>query len=162
MTVNVLFVCLGNICRSPAAQGILEKLVAESGLSAKIRVDSCGTAAFNVGKNPDPRSVEASARHGYDISQQIARQIDDEDYQSHDYVIAMDRINLTNVRAWAPSDYQGEIELLLHYSKRGGNGQVPDPYYADAKKFDAVIETLEKAARGLLDYIIAKHKLGQS
>ena len=115
MTVNVIFVCLGNICRSPAAQGILEAMVQDAGLSDKITVDSCGTAPFNVGKSPDPRSIEASSRAGYDISQQIARQIDDADYEKNDYVIAMDRINLTNIETWAPANFQGEINLLMHY-----------------------------------------------
>lgn len=159
MTVNVVFVCLGNICRSPAAQGILEDMVAKAGLSEHIVVDSCGTAAFNVGKSPDTRSVEASARAGYDISQQIARQIDDHDYEVNNFVIAMDRINLTNVRAWAPADFSGEIELFMHYSKKGRNSQIPDPYYDDAGKFDKVVTTLEQAAAGLLAYIREKHSL---
>lgn len=161
MTINVLFVCLGNICRSPAAQGIFEKLVEDAGLSNHIKVDSCGTAAFNVGKNPDPRSIEASARAGYDISQQIARQIQDEDYDNNDFVIAMDRINLTNIEAWAPKDFDGEINLFMHYCKHGGNAQIPDPYYADASKFDGVIKSLEKASTGLLNHISVKYRLKQ-
>ncbi|WP_101759456.1 low molecular weight protein-tyrosine-phosphatase [Oceanicoccus sp. KOV_DT_Chl] len=159
MTINVLFVCLGNICRSPAAQGIFERLVSEKNLATSISVDSCGTAPFNVGKHPDPRSVAASARAGYDISQQIARQIDDQDYSTYNYIIAMDRANLTNVQAWAPSDYQGEINLLMHYSQRGGNRQIPDPYYDDEEQFDKVIVAIEKACRHLLSYIINKHEL---
>ena len=153
MTVSVLFVCLGNICRSPAAQGILEKMVTDAGLQDQIHVDSCGTAAFNVGKNPDPRSVKASAEAGYDISQQVARQIDDDDYEKYDIIIAMDRANLTNVQAWAPKDFKGEINLFMHYAKHGGNAQIPDPYYADASKFGEVIKTLEKASEALLSYI---------
>lgn len=159
MTVNVIFVCLGNICRSPAAQGILESMVQDAGLSDKITVDSCGTAPFNVGKSPDPRSIEASSRAGYDISQQIARQIDDSDYEKNDYVIAMDRINLTNVETWAPANFQGEINLLMHYYQRGGSSQIPDPYYDDAGKFDKVIEVIEKATAKLLAYIREKHQL---
>ncbi|WP_372747568.1 low molecular weight protein-tyrosine-phosphatase [Litorivivens sp.] len=159
MSIGVLFVCLGNICRSPAAQGILEKKIEEAGLSEHIRVDSCGTAAFNVGKAPDTRSQEASLRAGYDISQQIARQICDDDYQHFDYIIAMDRINLTNVEAWAPKDFSGDIELFMNYCKHGGNAQIPDPYYKEAEAFDAVISTLEKAAQGLLTHIREKHGL---
>ena len=157
MTVKVLFVCLGNICRSPAAQGILEKMVADEGLSDTIHVDSCGTAAFNVGKNPDPRSVAASAEAGYDISQQIARQIDDDDYVNSDIIIAMDRANLTNIQAWAPDDFAGEINLFMHYANHGGSAQIPDPYYADASKFGEVIKTLEKASSALLDHIKEKY-----
>lgn len=165
MTINVVFVCLGNICRSPAAQGIFESMVATAGLSDTIKVDSCGTAPFNVGKSPDPRSIAAAAKAGYDISQQIARQIDDSDYEINDYVIAMDRINLTNVEAWAPADYAGEINLFMYYKNKrgnkqgGGNSQIPDPYYDDKDKFDSVIDMLEIAAGNLLAYIIEKHKL---
>ena len=159
MSVNVLFVCLGNICRSPAAQGIFEGLVAEAGLADAITVDSCGTAAFNIGKSPDRRSIEATARAGYDISQQIARQIEDSDYHNNDYVIAMDRSNLINVTAWAGDDFNGEINLLMHYSTQGHNAQIPDPYYDDAGKFDAVVKTIEQASRDLLAYIRKKHQL---
>lgn len=157
MPVSVLFVCLGNICRSPAAQGILEKRIEEAGLQGQIAVDSCGTAAFNVGKSPDERSLSASLRAGYDISGQIARQICDEDYEEFDYIIAMDRINLTNVTAWAPVNYQGEIQLFMHYCKNGGNSQIPDPYYKEADAFDGVIKSLEKAADGLLAHIRKQH-----
>lgn len=157
--IRVLFVCLGNICRSPSAQGVLEKRIRDAGLAHAISVDSCGTAAFNVGKPPDPRAVAAAARSGYDISGQIARQIHDDDYASADYIIAMDRINLTNVQAWAPKDYQGELRLFLEYCPGGGNRQIPDPYYEDADRFDGVINMLEKAADGLLAYIQQKHQL---
>ncbi len=159
MPVQVLFVCLGNICRSPAAQGILEQRIADAGLQGAIEVDSCGTAAFNVGKSPDPRSAEAALRAGYDISAQIARQIHDEDYQRFDFIIAMDRINLTNIEAWAPADYAGEMRLFMDYCKHGGNAQIPDPYYKDASEFDAVIKSLERAADGLLAYIKNKYNL---
>ncbi|MFT5577131.1 MAG: protein-tyrosine phosphatase [Bermanella sp.] len=159
MPPRVLFVCLGNICRSPAAQGILEKRILDAGLQDTIEVDSCGTAAFNVGKAPDARSQVASLRAGYDISTQIARQICDEDYEQFDYIIAMDRINLTSVEAWAPKDYAGELQLFMNYCKNGGNAQIPDPYYEDANAFDGVIASLEKAANGLLAYIRHKHSI---
>ena len=159
MSINVLFVCLGNICRSPAAEGILTRLIEEAELSDNIRVDSCGTAAFNIGKSPDPRSIAAAARAGYDISHQIARQINDDDYLHNHYIIAMDRINLTNVQAWAPNNYQGEIALFMSYSQNGGNTQVPDPYYDNDRQFDTVIKTLEIAAKGLLAHILKTHDL---
>jgi len=108
-------------------------------LADKVSVDSCGTAAFNLGKSPDPRSIAAAGRAGYDITQQIARQIDDHDYQHASYVVAMDRMNLTNVLAWAPADYDGEIKLLMDYCGHNGNSQIPDPYYDDEHSFDRVI-----------------------
>ena len=157
MSVGVLFVCLGNICRSPAAQGILEHRVQAAGLSGQIVVDSCGTATFNLGKSPDTRSQSAALRAGYDISEQIARQICDDDYERFDYIIAMDRINLMNVEAWAPKDYAGEIKLFMSYCQHGGNAQIPDPYYKEADAFDGVIQTLERAADGLLKHIRSKH-----
>ena len=159
MTIHVVFVCLGNICRSPAAQGIFEKKVSDAGLDQRITVDSCGTAAFNIGKSPDPRAVSAAAKAGYDISQQIARQIDDDDYHRGSYLIAMDRNNLGNVMAWAPKNFDGEIKLFLDYCHHGGNRQIPDPFYGKADQFDTVIRSLEKAADGLLHYIREQHSL---
>ena len=158
MTINILFICLGNICRSPAAEGIFKKLVDQSDLSHRIQVDSCGTAAFNIGKPPDPRSVAAAARAGYDISQLIARQINDDDYHNYHYLVAMDRMNLSNVKAWAPKNYQGEIALFMSYSQNNGDRQVADPYYDDSQ-FDKVIKTLEVASAGLLNHLRDKHKL---
>jgi len=162
MPIHVLFVCLGNICRSPAAQGVFEKLIQAAGLETQITVDSCGTAAFNIGKSPDSRSISAAKKRGYAIEQQIARQIDDTDYERAHYVVAMDRMNLTNVSAWAPPSYQGEIKLLMDYSAGAGNSQVPDPYYDDENAFDQVIGQIEIAAQGLLEYICEKHALRAS
>lgn len=158
MSVSVLFICLGNICRSPSAQGSLEKLVADAKLSKHIRVDSAGTAAFNTGKSPDSRAIEAANRCGLNIDQQIARQITDEDYQSFDYIIAMDRINLSSIQAWAPKDYHGEIELLLQYSPNATQKQIADPYYEDANRFDKVLQQLEQANQQFLKYLITRHQ----
>ena len=159
MRVGVLFVCLGNICRSPAAQGIFEALVAKQGLADQIRVDSAGTATFNVGKSPDPRSIDAMDRAGFDIRDQIARQISDEDYQTHQYIIAMDRANLMNCEAWKPKGYDGEVKLIMEYLGPGVDKQVPDPYYADPEAFDGVVSSLTRASEALLAYIIKQHSL---
>lgn len=159
MTIHIVFVCLGNICRSPSAQGILEKLVNDAKLQDKITVDSCGTAAFNVGKHPDPRAIAACQRKGYSIEQQIARQITATDYQQADYVISMDNINMMSVKAWAPDDYQGELSLFMRYGGGSEFAQVPDPYYHEANQFDGTITVLEKAAKGLLTHLKEKHQL---
>lgn len=151
--INVLFVCLGNICRSPLAQGILESMLRQEELEHRVGVDSCGTAAFNLGKHPDTRAVEAARRAGYDIDHQVARIISPSDFEHFQFVIAMDNINLMNVRALAPQDYAGEVALFRHYSQRGGDLQIADPYYDDSNRFDALIPDLERAARGLLVYI---------
>ena len=159
MTIHIVFVCLGNICRSPSAQGILERKVAEAGLSNQISVDSCGTAAFNVGKSPDPRAIAACEEKGYDISQQIARQICSEDYDKAAYVIAMDNINMMSVKAWAPENYAGELSLFMHYGGGSKHSQIPDPYYLDADKFGGTISILEKCVTGFLAEIREKHQL---
>ena len=151
--MHILFVCLGNICRSPLAQGIMEQQLDIAGLSAQITADSCGTAAFNLGKHPDPRAIEAGLRAGYDISTQVSRQIAPVDFECSDFIIAMDRMNLMNTRGIAPADFGGEIELFGRYCQHGGNPQIADPYYEDANRFDALIPEMERAASGLLTYI---------
>ncbi len=159
MPVGVLFVCLGNICRSPIAQGILEKKLGDRALEDAVFVDSCGTAAFNIGKSPDPRAVIAANNSGYNISRQIARQVDDGDYRRFHYIVAMDRTNLINLQSWAPADYAGEIKLLLDYCRHDGSSQIPDPYYDSAEKFAAIIPLLEPAIDSLLDHIRHQHSL---
>lgn len=158
-TVNVMFVCLGNICRSPTAQGVFQKLVDAEGLTDRVIVDSCGTAAFNVGKQPDPRAQAAALQRGLDISGYIARQINDDDYNWSHYIIAMDRSNFTNVKTFAPKDYSGEISMFMKYSPNPGLGIIPDPYYEDAERFDAVFKMIEDAARGLLNHIRTRHNI---
>ncbi len=140
----------------------MERHAQDRGWASALTIDSCGTAAFNIGKSPDPRAIAAAARKGYDIAQQRARQIEPTDYGKYHYVIAMDRVNLTNVQAWAPQDFSGEIALLMSYGKHRGVTQVPDPYYDDAGKFDQVIKTLEKATIALLDHIGSTHKFDRN
>ncbi|MFK8019468.1 MAG: low molecular weight protein-tyrosine-phosphatase [Pseudomonadales bacterium] len=159
MSIGVMFVCLGNICRSPMAEGVFRQLVEHSNLQQSIHVDSSGTAAFNVGKSPDPRAIAAAQRKGFDISQQIARQIDDADYLNHRYIIGMDRNNLSNVIAWAPKGYDGEMKLLMDYTPRNTHAQVADPYYAEAGAFDLTLLEIEKGAGDLLSYICEKESL---
>ena len=162
MTIHVVFVCLGNICRSPSAQGVFERLVSTAGLAHAISADSCGTAAFNVGKNPDPRAITACEQHGYDIRDQVARQIHDSDYETAHYILGMDAMNLRNIRSWAPTGYGGELELLKHYSAINRKAEIPDPYYGDDQQFTRVIGVIEEACQGLLDHIIRQHGLDES
>lgn len=160
--IGVLFVCLGNICRSPAAQGIFEQRVQAAGLQTHFRIDSCGTAAFNVGKAPDPRATHAAAARGYNISDQIARQIHDDDYQHFRHIMVMDHINRMNVKAWAPRDFDGEIELFLRYGQAGGHTEIPDPYKEDAEAFAPMMDMLESAADGLLTRLRQHYRLDGS
>lgn len=156
--IGVLFVCLGNICRSPSAQGIFQHQVDKAGLADYFLIDSCGTAAFNVGKSPDKRATEATRHYGYDISQQIARQICNNDYQQFNYIIPMDRKNMMSLTAWQPADYSGEIKLLMQYHPKNlGNSQIPDPYHESLEKFFPIIEVIEQASTGLLSYIRNQH-----
>jgi protein-tyrosine phosphatase len=158
--IGVLFVCLGNICRSPSAEGVFRDLVSRKGLAQHFNIDSCGTAPFNVGKSPDPRAIHATTEKGYDIRHLIARQIDDADYENFDFIIPMDRKNKMSVDAWRPSHFQGETELFMHYHPNNlGSTQIPDPYHDGPEAFLPIIEVIEQASEGLLEYIIAKHKI---
>ena len=156
--IGVLFVCLGNICRSPSAQGIFQHQVDEAGLSEYFVIDSCGTAPFNVGKKPDNRAIVATRHFGYNIESQIARQIHRDDYQVFDYIIPMDRKNMMSITAWKPDDFAGEINLFMHYHPNNlGESQIPDPYHDGPEKFFPIIEVLEQASAGLLAHIRKKH-----
>ncbi len=153
----ILFVCLGNICRSPSAQGICEAEISERGWQSRVVADSCGTAAFNLGKPPDERAQAAARRQGFDIAGQRARQITPQDYGRFQYIVAMDAMNLSSVRAWAPPDYAGEIALLLSYRGQQ-HGQVADPYYQQEDAFDGVIRELRQGVQALLDHIGHTHQ----
>lgn len=159
MTVNVLFVCLGNICRSPTAHGVFEQRVFEAGLDQCIKVDSAATGAFHVGNPPDPRTLRAAAAKGYDLSQQIARQVCPQDFQRFDYILPMDRMNLGNLKALRPKDFQGHLGLFMEFSKQRQYSQVPDPYSDGPEGFALVLELVEDAAHGLLDHIRRQHTL---
>jgi low molecular weight protein-tyrosine phosphatase len=155
--MNVLFVCLGNICRSPLAQGIFEHQLRERNLQDQIGVDSCGTAAFNLGNPPDPRAIEAGLRAGYDIRHQVARMFGPEDFERFEFIVPMDNINMMNLRGLVPENYQGELKLFRRFSQAGGDPQIADPYHKNDTRFDALVPELEHAARGLLDYIESKN-----
>jgi protein-tyrosine phosphatase len=139
------------------AQGILQYKIQHARLEDAILVDSCGTAAFNVGKPPDPRAVRAADQAGYTIAQQCARQIQETDYQRFRYIVAMDRVNLINVQSWAPKNFDGEIKLLMDYCRHRGSSQIADPYCEDAEIFDGIIDILEPAIEGLLAHIKHQH-----
>ena len=158
--IGVLFVCLGNICRSPSAQGIFQDRVNRANLEDIFTIDSCGTAPFNVGKSPDPRTLQATNKYGYDISEQIARQINQDDFARFDYIIPMDRKNLMTLSGWKPKEFEGELRLFMEYHPNNlGNSQIPDPYRESVEKFYPIIEIIEKASEGLLDYIRQKHQI---
>jgi len=152
-TTQVLFVCLGNICRSPTAHGVFQNLVDRENLSAHIVVDSCGTGSFHVGEKPDPRTIQAAARRHYDLTTLRARQFRPDDFDRFDYILAMDRMNLGNIKAMAPKQYKGHLGLFLDFGKQRTYTQVPDPYYENESGFDLVLDLVEDAAQGLLHAI---------
>ena len=156
--VRVLFVCLGNICRSPTAEGVFRKLVTEQGLAAQIEIDSAGTHAYHIGEPPDPRATEAAARRGIDLAGLRGRQAVAEDLAIFDYVLAMDKENQRHLLAIAGA-HTGKVRLFLEYAESAGTLEVPDPYWGGATGFERVIDMIEDAAAGLLAEIRKNHPL---
>ncbi|NIB41246.1 low molecular weight phosphotyrosine protein phosphatase [Pseudomaricurvus alkylphenolicus] len=152
-TVSVLFVCLGNICRSPTAHGIFAAAVQNAGLNDCVRVDSAGTGAWHVGNPPDPRSQAAALERGVDLSSQRARQVKRADFDQFDYILAMDKDNLSDLRSLAPAHYDGVLELFLRLDEGTREVEVPDPYYGGADGFQLVVDLIESASQELLSRI---------
>jgi protein-tyrosine phosphatase len=151
--VQVLFVCLGNICRSPMAEGVFRQLVAEAGLVDVMSADSAGTGPWHVGNPPDKRAQATAARHGIDIGGQRARQIAADDFTAFDYVLAMDGDNLQTLMRAAPTEHQDRVQLFLNFGAADHGDDVPDPYYGGPEGFDDVFLLVQDAARGLLRHI---------
>lgn len=153
MTRRVLFVCLGNICRSPLAEGVFRHLVAEAGLEDGIEIDSAGTGGWHVGEAPDPRSQEIAARHGVSLDGQSARRVTPEDFEYFDWVVAMDAENESELHRRAPADARARIVRLRDFDPDGA-GDVPDPYYGGPQGFDVVYAMVERSARAFLDEVM--------
>ncbi|HLT13007.1 MAG TPA: low molecular weight protein-tyrosine-phosphatase [Marinobacter sp.] len=150
--VSVLFVCLGNICRSPSAEGVFRQIAEEQGLAGHLRIDSCGTGNWHTGKTPDARAVSAAERRGIDISDLKARQIQAADLDTFDYVLVMDRSNLADVRELWHQNGGTEPRLFLEFS-HSGHAEVPDPYYGGEDGFERVLDLIHEAGEGLLEDI---------
>jgi protein-tyrosine phosphatase len=160
VSVKVLFVCLGNICRSPTAHGVFEELVQRAGLSAQISVDSCGTGDWHLGHSPDPRSIAAAANRGYRLDHLRARLLVADDFDHFDFILAMDSSNLDDIQTMAPADFSGRACLFLDYCREPEPfREVPDPYYGEGDGFDGVLDLIEDASMGLLDAVRAKYGL---
>lgn len=156
--IKVLFVCLGNICRSPTADGIFRKLIADAGLNDQVQVDSAGTAGWHIGRAPDARTVAAAKNRGYDLSELRARQVSKMDFFEYDYILAMDNANLGDLNSLKPANYTGHLGLFLAFSEQDQYREVPDPYHGGSEGFELVLDLVEDAAQGLLNDI-RKHKL---
>jgi protein-tyrosine phosphatase len=149
----VLFVCLGNICRSPTAHGVFARQVAEAGLADAIRIDSAGTGGWHVGEAPDTRATAAARARGYDLTPLRARQVTAGDFDRFDYILAMDRSNLSHLAAMEPGGYGGRLGLFLDFHPRPPVREVPDPYYGGRDGFEEVLDLIEAAGQALLDAI---------
>jgi protein-tyrosine phosphatase len=150
---KVLFVCLGNICRSPTADGIFRELVKRKKLDQKITVDSAGTGDWHIGKAPDARTIAAARKRGYDLSVLRARQVSSVDFDEFDYVLAMDDNNLRDLHRLKPVSFAGHLGLFLDFGSHQSHREVPDPYYGGSDGFELVLDLVEEAAEGLLTHI---------
>ena len=150
---RVLFVCMGNICRSPTAEGVLRKMLEERAPDLRVEVASAGTHAYHVGDAPDPRARRAAERRGVDLSSQRARRIAVEDFSYYDLVLAMDPLNRATLLELSPPEYHGRIRLLLEFAPQLGREDVPDPYYGGGNGFEYVLDLVEEAAIGLIEHL---------
>jgi len=147
---GVLFVCLGNICRSPTAEGVLRVIAAREFPALALDIDSAGTADYHVGEPPDRRTVAAARRRGYDLAGLRARQVRPEDFNRFDYLLAMDHANLAELETRRPTDASARLALFLEFAPEAATLEVPDPYYGGTEDFEHVLDLCESAARGLL------------
>ncbi|RAP42023.1 phosphotyrosine protein phosphatase [Rhodovulum viride] len=148
MTTRILFVCLGNICRSPTAHGVFQTLAEAEGLA--VEVESAGTGGWHVGDPPDPRAIRAAAGRGYDLTALRARQVKAADFAAYDLILAMDRSNLTALERMRPIDSETPVRLFLDFAD-AARDEVPDPYYDGS--FDLVLDLVEDASRGLIRHL---------
>jgi len=153
-SMKVLFVCLGNICRSPTAEAVFSKLAVEKGVMDRLEVDSAGLNGFHIGQSPDPRSVKYAGKRGIDLTPIRGRQIERADFERFDVVIAMDNENVRQLTALCPESMQGKISLLLAYADRCNHREVPDPYYGGEREFELVLDLIESGCRGLIDQLV--------
>lgn len=160
MKISVLFVCMGNICRSPTAHGVMQHKVNQRGLSERVFIDSAGTHAYHVGEKSDSRSRAKAADMGIDMEFIRARKISINDHDEFDYILAMDNDNLELIRYYAPEAGRAEVGMFLEYAGKAGlvsEIEVPDPYYGGAEGFDKVFELVDKGCDALIDHILQNH-----
>ncbi|AGA89382.1 protein-tyrosine-phosphatase [Thioflavicoccus mobilis 8321] len=148
--IKVLFVCMGNICRSPTAQGVFGKVVREAGFAERILIDSAGTHAYHVGEPPDPRAQKTARARGIDLGDLRARRALAEDFRAFDYVLAMDQDNYAHLARICPRGMEGKLRLFMEFAPELRIREVPDPYYGGGDGFERVFDMVEAAAEGLL------------
>jgi protein-tyrosine phosphatase len=155
---RILFVCLGNICRSPMAEGVFRRVVAEEGLTDSFVIDSAGLGDWHIGQAPDHRAQKAARIRGIDISGQSARQVVDEDFDRFDLLLVMDGSNYDELKARAPHEARGKIRPFLDFAAHAGTKDVPDPFFGGAEGFDRALDLIEAAAHGLLASLMGGEK----
>lgn len=155
--IKVLFVCMGNICRSPTAHGVFRKLVEDEGLAERIAIDSAGTHAYHVDEPPDRRAQETAVRRGIDLSDLRARKTERMDFERFDYVLAMDQDNYHGLSRICPEGQERKLMMFMDFAPELKVREVPDPYYGGARGFEQVFDMVEAAAKGLLAEIRRKH-----
>ncbi len=148
--ITVLFVCMGNICRSPTAEGVFRHHVSEAGMDGHVLIDSAGTHAYHVGEPPDRRAIAAAQRRGMSLDGIRARRVADEDFERFDNIIAMDEDNLMRLQDQSPPEHHSKLRLFLEFSS-SSEREVPDPYYGGTAGFERVLDLVEDASRGLLE-----------
>ena len=156
--IKVLMVCLGNICRSPTAEGVLRKLLHDHNLQHVIEVDSAGTSGWHNGEAPDHRSIRAAASRGYDLASQRSRQVQASDFEQQHYILAMDEQNLRDLERLCPPHQRAKLGLLLQYGNAGVRA-VPDPYEQSLQAFDTVLDLCENACSDFLQQLVKTHGL---
>jgi protein-tyrosine phosphatase len=149
--VAVLFVCMGNICRSPTAEAVLRKLAEDAGLAPQIQIDSAGTAGYHEGAPPDARAMAAATTRGFDLGGIRARKVIEKDFEAFDLILAMDMDNLAHLQQVAPQSSRAQLGLLLDYAPGLRGRAVPDPYYGGKNGFERVLDLVTEACAGLLD-----------
>ncbi len=151
MNTRVLFVCMGNICRSPMAEGVFRQLVRQTGLDDVVKVDSAGTHAFHAGEGPDKRAQSTAAKRGFDIADLRARQVQDKDFEAYDLILAMDWDDLSLLQQMAPKKSHHKLQLLMRFATEHESATIPDPYYGAQPGFEQTLDFIEDACAGLLE-----------
>jgi low molecular weight protein-tyrosine phosphatase len=157
---SVLFVCLGNICRSPIAEGVFRHIASKGGRLEGLRIDSAGLGSWHVGQPPDSRAQDALASRGIDISDLRARQVTPQDFEEFDLILAMDKANRQGLMKLAPKDKQHKIRLFMDCAPHFGVHEIPDPFFGDKDSFDYVVQLIDAASRGLMRALTAKPPAG--
>lgn len=155
--INLLFVCMGNICRSPSAEAVMNYIIKQNDLTDKIKCDSAGTISYHAGESADSRMIKHASRRGYNLTS-IARQIQHMDFDHFDYIITMDNENFENVLAFdSEKKFKDKISKMTDYSKDYNDDEIPDPYYGGPQGFEYILDLLEDSCTGLLDHILKEH-----